>query len=133
MPTALAKSSERAPAAHDELLQPPVLIVDDDQEMCELAETGLARRGLSVSWCLSAPEALTRMDAEDFSVLVVDIHMEGMNGLELCHEAMGKRPDLAVIVMTGFGSMDHAVSAMRAGAYDFITKPVSLDALAMAH
>src|SRR5690606_8794851 len=65
-------------------------------------------------------------------VVLVDIHMEGMSGLELCREALAKRPDLVVVVMTGFGSLDHAIGAMRVGAYDFITKPVSIDALALA-
>jgi two-component system response regulator HydG len=57
--------------------------------------------------------------------------MEGMSGLDLCRAALSKRPDLVVIVMTGFGTLDHAVGSMRAGAYDFVTKPVSMDALAM--
>ncbi|HEY8945383.1 MAG TPA: sigma-54 dependent transcriptional regulator, partial [Polyangiaceae bacterium] len=81
---------------------------------------------------LSPEEALDTIEREDFAVLLVDIHMEGMSGLDLCRAALAKRPDLVVVVMTGFGSLDHAIGAMRAGAYDFITKPVSMDALALA-
>jgi two-component system response regulator HydG len=55
-----------------------------------------------------------------------------MSGLDLCRAALAKRPDLVVVVMTGFGSLEHAVGAMHSGAYDFITKPVSMDALALA-
>jgi two-component system response regulator HydG len=109
-----------------------VLVVDDDREMCELAEAGLTQRGYAVTWRLNPDEALTLLDSDDFWVLLVDIHMDGMSGLELCRAALGKRPDLVVVVMTGFGSLEHAVGAMRAGAYDFITKPVSMDALALA-
>jgi two-component system response regulator HydG len=109
-----------------------VLVVDDDREMCEVAEAGLTQRGYAVTWCLSADEALALLDREDFWVLLVDVHMDGMCGLELCRAALGKRPDLVVVVMTGFGSVEHAVGAMRAGAYDFITKPVSIDALGLA-
>jgi two-component system response regulator HydG len=109
-----------------------ILVVDDDRDMCELAEAGLAQRGYAVTWRLSPKEALAAIESEDFDVVLVDIHMEGMSGLELCREALGKRPDLVVVVMTGFGSLDHAIGAMRVGAYDFITKPVSIDALALA-
>jgi two-component system response regulator HydG len=108
-----------------------VLVVDDDRDMCELAEAGLGQRGYSVSWCVTPQEALSTLEREDFDVVLVDIHMEGMSGLELCREALAKRPDLVVVVMTGFGSLDHAIGAMRVGAYDFITKPVSIDALAL--
>ncbi|HYO98225.1 MAG TPA: sigma-54 dependent transcriptional regulator [Polyangiaceae bacterium] len=111
--------------------EPGVLVVDDDREMCELAEAGLSQRGYSVTWRLWPEEALALLDQEDFAVLLVDIHMEGMSGLDLCRAALAKRPDLVVVVMTGFGSLDHAIGAMRAGAYDFITKPVSMDALAL--
>ncbi len=84
-----------------------------------------------MSWRLSPDEALAHLDSEDFSILLVDIHMEGMSGLDLCRAALAKRPDLVVVVMTGFGTLEHAIGAMRAGAYDFVTKPVSMDGLAL--
>jgi two-component system response regulator HydG len=108
-----------------------ILVVDDDREMCELAQADLTRRGYKVSWYVSADQALVALDSQDFGVLLVDIHMEEMSGLELCRAALAKRPDLVVMVMTGFGSLEHAVGALRAGAYDFITKPISMDALAL--
>jgi len=110
---------------------PAILVADDDLEMCELAQAGLSQRGYRVSYRLNPDDALQLLDQEDFAVLLVDIHMEGMSGLELCRAALTKRPDLVVVVMTGFGTLDHAIGAMRAGAYDFITKPVSMDALAL--
>ncbi len=126
-PTAPADQTPRTTTT-----RPGVLVVDDDREMCELAEAGLTQRGYAVTWRLNPDEALALLDREDYWVLLVDIHMDGMSGLDLCRAALGKRPDLVVVVMTGFGSLEHAVGAMRAGAYDFITKPVSMDALALA-
>ncbi len=110
---------------------PAVLVVDDDREICELAQTGLSQRNYSVTWKMSAHEALELLDHEDFAVLLADINMQGMGGLELCRTALAKRPDLVAVMMTGFGTVEHAVGAMRAGAYDFVTKPVSMDALAL--
>jgi two-component system response regulator HydG len=108
------------------------LVADDDRDMCELAEAALRERGYDVVSRLTPDEALTELDHEDYSALLVDIQMEGKSGLDLCREAIAKRPDLPVIVMTGFGTVDHAIGAIRSGAYDFITKPVSMDALALA-
>jgi two-component system response regulator HydG len=105
------------------------LVADDDPEMCELAQTALTALGHSVRSANTAQAALALLDEADFDVLLADVHMEGMDGLELCGRALAKRPDLIVVVMTGFGTLDHAVGALRAGAYDFLTKPVSLDSL----
>jgi DNA-binding NtrC family response regulator len=129
--TAVEPSRSYAPRTAAEPTPPAILVADDDPETCELTEAGLSRRGYRVTWRLSAEGALELLDQEDYAVLLVDIHMDGMSGLELCRAALAKRPDLVVIVMTGFGTLDHAVGAMRAGAYDFITKPVSMDALTM--
>jgi len=129
---ASAPSSEDRPSRPRETASgPSILVVDDDLAMCELAAAGLTQCGHHVSWSLSPEQALEQLETEDFGILLVDIHMEGMSGLDLCRAALAKRPDLVVVVMTGFGSVEHAVGAMRAGAYDFITKPFSMDALAL--
>ncbi len=110
---------------------PSVLVVDDDQDTCELVEAALAPRSMSVTWRLTAQEALESLDKEDHRVLVADIDMDGMSGLELCRVALSKRPDLIVIIMTGFGTIEYVVDAMRAGAVDFVVKPASMEVLAM--
>ncbi len=106
-----------------------VLIVDDDKEMCRLLETALGKRGYGVSARTTAEEAFDLLGEEDFDVVVSDINMKGMNGLELCARVVQNRPDIPVVVITAFGTFETAVAAIRAGAYDFITKPFEVDVL----
>lgn len=107
------------------------LIVDDEQNMCELIETDLRLRGLDSRWCLSADEAIDRMHQENFDVVLTDVRMPGTTGLQLCQQLSQLRPDVPVIVMTAFGTLETAITAMRSGAYDFITKPIEMDLLAI--
>jgi two-component system response regulator HydG len=109
-----------------------VLVADDDQAMCEVLETGLTRRGFRVQTVRRGEEALERLGQSDDEVLLTDLNMPGLGGIALCTESQAIRPDVPVIMLTAFGSLDTAISAMRAGAYDFITKPVELDVLALA-
>src|SRR5262249_17190444 len=109
-----------------------VLVVDDDRDMCRLVAAGLGQRGFEVTWRTSASEALEVVDGVDGDAVVTDLEMAGTNGMGLCEPIPGTRPDVPVAVLTGFGNFDAAVAAIRAGAYDFITKPPELDALAAA-
>ena len=109
-----------------------VLLVDDDQPLCETLEAGLARRDLAVAWRTSATEALALLDQSDFDVIVTDLQMSQLDGIAFCERVLARRPDIPIIVLTAFGSFDAAVAAIRAGAYDFISKPVQLDVLAIA-
>jgi len=109
-----------------------VLIVDDDTSMCELLAEGLMHHGYEVRWHASPHEALAQLAQRDFDVVLTDINMRDMSGLELCQKATEAHPELPVIVITAFGSMETAVQAIRAGAYDFITKPFDIDVVAIA-
>jgi len=109
-----------------------VLFVDDERPMCELVEAGLRHRGLRASSCTSADEALALLTHEDFDAVVTDLRMGGTGGLELCRWIVANRADIPVVVVTAFGSLDTAIGAIRAGAYDFLTKPFELEALERA-
>lgn len=106
-----------------------ILIVDDDKSMLDILERHLIARGFSVSSCTSADVALQRLKQDDISLVITDLRMTGLNGIELCDRISGNFPDLPVLILTAFGTLDVAVQAIRAGAYDFIVKPVNLDAL----
>ena len=109
-----------------------VLLVDDEQEVCQWAAEGLARRGFSVQWRSSSTEALQLLESEAFDAVVADLNMPGLNGLAFCERIVANRPELPVIVITAFGSLDTAVAAIRVGAYDFLSKPLELEALVIA-
>ncbi|MCK6544363.1 sigma-54 dependent transcriptional regulator [Myxococcota bacterium] len=109
-----------------------VLVVDDDRSMCEVLEAELVHLGFEVIATTDGERALAAVAEHDLDTVVTDLKMRGMSGLELCERIVTNRPDLPVIVVTAFGSMETAISAIRAGAYDFITKPLDTDALAVA-
>jgi len=106
-----------------------VLVLDDDRDMCEMLAAALARRGWTIEWRTSAPEAWALFESDDFDVVVSDINLGGMTGLELCERLVANRPDVPVVVITAFGSLESAIAAIRAGAYDFLTKPFAIDVL----
>jgi two-component system response regulator HydG len=101
-----------------------VLVVDDEQATCELLELMLRRQGHEVVWRTSARDAIELVAERDFDVVLTDLGMAAMTGAELCERILAIQPDVPVVVVTGDASLDAAVGAIRAGAYDFVTKPV---------
>ena len=109
-----------------------ILIIEDDFEMCNMLAVGLGRRGYTITTFTSGQKGLAAVGAQLPDVVLADIHLPDKNGLEICNTIATNQPDVPVIIMTAFGSMDTAVAAIRAGAYDFVTKPLDLDILALS-
>jgi two-component system, NtrC family, response regulator AtoC len=109
-----------------------VFVVDDEREMCDLIALGLKKRGFTMATFSNGADALAAIPTRDVDVVITDLNMRGMTGLELCQHIVADRPDIPVIMLTAFGSFETAVGAIRAGAYDFVTKPVEIEALAIA-
>jgi two-component system response regulator HydG len=109
-----------------------VLMVDDDTSLCELLAADLARRDFRAEWETCARDALGRIGSEEFDVVLTDLKLPRIDGLELCRRVREMREDLPVLVMTAFGSLESAIEAIRAGAYDYVTKPVDGDLLAVS-
>ncbi len=106
-----------------------ILIIDDDTSMLDTLRAELESRSYEIT-VESSPEVALRTLAEgDFSVVLTDINMRGMSGVDLCQEVVALREEIPVIVMTAFASVESAVGSIRAGAYDFVTKPFTIDAL----
>jgi len=108
-----------------------VLVVDDDAAMAEMVSRSLGRKGYACLWRVSAQEALEVARAAPPDVVVTDLRMAGLDGLALCAQLARELPEVPVVVLTAFGSLETAVGAIRAGAYDFLTKPIDLDALGL--
>lgn len=100
-----------------------VLVVDDDQEMCELIHDLLIEEGERVEITTNGKEVLPLVSDGDFDLVIIDLVMKEMNGLELFRQIKEIRPDTAVIIITAFGTIESAIEAMKLGAYDYITKP----------
>jgi two-component system response regulator AtoC len=109
-----------------------ILIVDDEQGMCEVLAEGLGKRGFRVAWETTGETALARLGQTDFDVVVTDLNMRGINGFDVCERIVANRPELPVVIITAFASLESAITAIRTGAYDFLTKPLRMDALAIA-
>ncbi len=108
-----------------------VLIVDDDAEMASTLVDGLRHHGYTADACSSADEAFALVMDDRASIVVTDVRMRGMNGIELCERVVANRPDVPVVVMTAFGTLETAVATIRAGAFDFLTKPFDPDELVL--
>ena len=103
-----------------------VLIADDDEVSCQLFAETLESDGFGVEQVTSGDEALLRLDAELYDLLLIDVRMPGMSGLDVTRLVHEKFPALPIVVMTAFGSIDTAVEAIHEGAFDFISKPMNL-------
>jgi two-component system NtrC family response regulator len=106
-----------------------VLVVDDEPAQLELVGGFLAKRGFEVSLASDGRAALARFGREPFDLVLTDQKMPGLSGLELLEAVRAQSPDTPVIVMTAYGTIETAVAAIKAGAADYLTKPLNLDEL----
>ena len=112
-----------------EVDQPHILIVDDDPFVCTVVRKTLSRDQYRVETTTRADVALQRLAAEPFDLLLTDISMPEINGLELAERARAAHALLGIVIMTGYGSFDNMSRAVRSGIADFITKPFDIEDL----
>lgn len=103
---------------------PRILVVDDDASALESLQEIFRLEGFEVRGAGDGSQALDILRAEDFGVVLADLRMPGMDGMDLLKTVKAIRPDTEVVIMTAFGTIEKAVEAMREGAYDFVTKPL---------
>ncbi len=106
-----------------------VLVVDDDKLVNDFVVESLSRAGYSCQTVMSGEEAIIELEEAPFDVILLDLKMKGMDGIETLKQIKKLRPDTNVVMMTAFGTVETAVRAMKFGAADFLLKPVSPETL----
>ena len=106
-----------------------VLIVDDEDDFREAIMKRLRARKVDVDGADSGPKALDMLANQDFDVIILDVKMPGMDGIETLREIKLKKPLVEVIMLTGHASVESGIQGMQLGAFDYVMKPVALDDL----
>lgn len=109
-----------------------ILIVDDDETQCELLALSLKKLGYETQMTTSPSDSLKRIENENFAAILTDVAMNEMDGIELTQKIIERRPHSAIVVITGNGNIETAITAMRAGAYDFLVKPIDSNVLGLS-
>ncbi len=104
-----------------------VLVVDDAPQICKALSDVLTASGYIVRTAPSGERALQIMDAAQFDLIITDLKMSGMSGMDLIARIKERAPGLPIVILSGFGDMDDVISAMRAGIADYLKKPFSID------
>ncbi|MGD0885972.1 MAG: response regulator [Thermodesulfovibrionales bacterium] len=106
-----------------------VMIIDDEKIVGDMARMSLEQDGYAVETFLSAEPALARLKDERFDVVVTDLKMKGIDGMEVLRTIKGSYPETKVIMITAFANLDAAIEALRADVHDFFPKPVKIKEL----
>jgi signal transduction histidine kinase len=103
--------------------QPRVLVIDDEKRIRDACHKMLTQRGFDVARAESGDEGLERIEKEHFDLILLDLMMPGLSGIDVLERVRDLHPDTAVIVITGYATLEHSIEAMKKGAFDFIPKP----------
>ena len=106
-----------------------VLLVDDEEEFVSALSERLMLRGIEVDSALNGEEALARLVEKEFEVVILDVMMPGLGGLEVLKQIKSSDPNTQVILLTGHGSTREGIEGMRLGAFDYLIKPVDIEEL----
>jgi len=106
-----------------------VLLVDDDEDFLEIMSERMKSRGMEVVTAVSAEDALERIEKDTFDAIVLDFMMPGMDGLQTLKEIKAKKPELQIILLTGYATIQKGVEAIKLGAMDVVEKPADLEVL----
>jgi DNA-binding NtrC family response regulator len=108
---------------------PRVLLVDDEEKFLEVLSQRLGTRGIDAETSTSGEEALIKIKNKNFDAIVLDVMMPGIGGIETLKRIRAENPEVQIIMLTGRGSVDKAVEAMKEGAIDFLEKPADINTL----
>ncbi|MBM4294601.1 MAG: response regulator [Deltaproteobacteria bacterium] len=106
-----------------------MLVVDDETDFLETILKRIKARNIEVAGVESGYQALEALDRQDFDVIILDVKMPGLDGIETLREIKKKKPLVEVIMLTGHASVESGIQGMQLGAFDYVMKPVALDEL----
>jgi DNA-binding NtrC family response regulator len=104
-----------------------VLLVDDEEQFLKVLSKRLEGRGIKVDTSTSGEDALGRVHGKEFDAIILDLAMPGMSGIETLKRIRSENPDVQIIMLTGHGTVEKGIEAMKAGAVDFLEKPADLN------
>jgi len=110
-----------------EELKANVLLVDDEEQFLKVFSQRLEGKGLKVDTSTIGEDALKKVKGKDFDAIILDLVMPGMSGIETMKRLSSENPDLQIIILTGHGTVEKGVEAMKTGAVDFLEKPADLN------
>ncbi len=109
-----------------------ILIIDDEDVICKACKMVLYEKNIQCDHCTSGTEGLERIFNNPYDMLLLDMKLQDIDGMEILEAAKKKKPDLYVIVITGYSTVANAVKAMKLGADDYLAKPFTEDQLLAA-
>lgn len=107
-----------------------VLLVDDEKDFLDIMSERMQARGMTVKTADSADKAMAMLENESFDAIVMDFKMPGMDGIQALKNIKNQKPELQIILLTGYATVEKTVEAMKIGATDLLEKPADLEALA---
>jgi DNA-binding NtrC family response regulator len=110
-----------------EEIKADVLLVDDEEQFLKILSQRLEGRGIKVDTSTSGEDALQKVEGKAFDAIVLDLAMPGMSGIDTLKRIRKENPDLQIIMLTGHGSVEKGVEAIKAGAVDFLEKPADMN------
>ena len=106
-----------------------ILVIDDESVICDACNLVLSEKGHAIDYCKTGKTGLWAMERSNYDLVLLDIKLPDMDGMEILKTVREKRPKLCVVVMTGYSTMSNAVQAMKLGAADYLSKPFTDDEL----
>jgi len=125
----LSKKKTEKEGFMSEMTGPRVLLVDDEEKFLEVLSQRLVTRGIDAETSFSGEEALMKIKSKAFDAIVLDVMMPGIGGIETLKRIKKENPEMQIIMLTGRGTVDKAVEAMKEGAIDFLEKPADINQL----
>jgi len=126
IPSPHHRTQERRPT---EMEATKILVIDDEPVICDGCRIALSDQGAVVDTCLSGSQGLESLSGGDYDLALLDMKLADMNGMDILRRVKNENPDIYIIVMTGYSSVENAVEAMKLGAFDYISKPFTDDEL----